>query len=438
MSLDPNTPLNGPIFSFDNYFAVYYDPNQASEADAVRIAEVLELARSKLILEFSNGPRPTRDNPEFVNIRAKLVAGVGSFTTLDGPIVLNGPKMADPWARYHEVTPVHELMHRFIYNYGSSIIPPEVRDDLLGIKWMTEGIASWAPIWVNNLSPGAQKIDDAFKCLKKSVFMRVKADGNVYPNDMYGAPFWIFTQGLLRMGDDPDPGHAIRDYLKYWLRRVDDTPFDSTADQWRDTAKAALEDLYQEYLGDPTFDIDRIYNEYVLACTGPFWRMAGSKLNRVRFLYENIETATGEIIEEYHEVDKLYDFTIDLSKVEPGGQTSLFLSRRHNAVLLKLTNSTNFKELHVDITGMDANQKSCSYIVSGAQINVQNKEVAPQWIREAAVAANGEYSYYVSKLENNYNTIVIVITRSGIWPYQEAAKQKMLLFTIKITVQPTF
>jgi hypothetical protein len=166
--------------------------------------------------------------------------------------------------------------------------------------------------------------------------------------------------------------------------------------------------------------------------------MAGSKLNRVRFLYENIETATGEIIEEYHEVDKLYDFTIDLSKVEPGGQTSLFLSRRHNAVLLKLTNSTNFKELHVDITGMDANQKSCSYIVSGAQINVQNKEVAPQWIREAAVAANGEYSYYVSKLENNYNTIVIVITRSGIWPYQEAAKQKMLLFTIKITVQPTF
>lgn len=297
MGVRPSRPPNHAI-SPRGHFSIYY-------SDGVPATLLKELGQyldsfqrlyyrifSIWPYPYATGTVPSRVVTEvWLDDESKRGGGGATLVGKKSLLVFHAPNLVAFKKKYGAdkapVTCAHELFHALIYNYGwgtSTHNCPSA--DVLPVTWFNEGLAVWAGILVTRHVVIGTVIDSAFRNITQSFFRRTGSVANSYNAGV----FWRFIQGFAKPGT---PRSELENYGYDWAVPSYLSAFEGI--QPTDDAGAckrpldALEAFVKVATGDTNATAAELYNEYLLACAGPFWDLGGLGYDR------GYELAIGEI-----------------------------------------------------------------------------------------------------------------------------------------------
>jgi hypothetical protein len=151
-----------------------------------------------------------------IEVQFHDISGYGVASPPDGPIQFDAKSWVDlPGIR--RPTSAHELFHKLQYAFGYR----RTWNPTGAYKWFSEGMASWAEVFMWQRVSGGYKINDLF----------TDPDLNLYDASYSALPFWIFYEARQKSDATDQP---ILSYLRKYELDGDEehTLADAIADEW--------------------------------------------------------------------------------------------------------------------------------------------------------------------------------------------------------------
>jgi hypothetical protein len=151
--------------------------------------DFLEEAWSRYNTSFGRAPRIPSGSTKIEVLFYDIGAANGQ-TTPDGPLELNSSKWVSTPGMRRPVS-AHELFHKLEYAFGfrTSWAPASP------YQWFSEGLSSWAEVYVWQRVSRASKITDMF----------TNPDLNLYDASYSALPFWIFFEARQKSDAADNP-----------------------------------------------------------------------------------------------------------------------------------------------------------------------------------------------------------------------------------------